>query len=291
MNSNLKDMVVLDWSSVALTIAMGVFTYDRKLEPNKLSSYIIQRTRGIIKDYSNPSASIIIGVDKAPYWRKSIFPYYKANRKVKSESEFPFTEFFNISNSILEALKNNTDWKVIVEQGAEADDVCAACAKILDNESNLLIVSSDHDVTQVIDMYPNKNIKQYSMRRKTLISSSTYCKAEHILKGDAGDGLPAYSQPDDIFINPPIEKKRRKSITKSVIDSYKILGHEQFKIEHNLSQYECERLDMNRQIVCFDFIPDELMSNIITSITSDSKNITRTFEQVLNNDPIMVFMS
>lgn len=287
-----KDIVAIDWNSLALTVGIGIWNYQKELVPTAISSAIVNRIKAVSNEYGMTDATIIIGMDSAPYWRqKLVFEHYKQHRKLqKDTSYFPFNEFFAISNSMLEIMNTGTEMRVVNEQTVEADDVCAMAAKLA--ERRLLIISSDHDVTQVCHMYPNKQIAQYSPRRKGLIDPNEYSKADHVLKGDPGDGIPAYNQVDDIFVNPPAVTVRRKPITSAMLTYYDTHGHEKFKDAYCSSQIERDRVDRNRKLVCFDYIPEDIQDRVVTAINNGGSGIkTPTFSRMFSNAPVPVFLN
>lgn len=289
-----KDIIVVDWNSLALTVGMGIWNYQHELNPTTISASIINRLISIKREFDFDKPMIIIGMDSAPYWRQTeLFEHYKQNRKLhKDKSDFPFSQFFAISNSMLEIMNIGTDMTVINESGVEADDIVAITSKVIDKNKRLLILSSDHDMTQVVKMYPHKNIKQYSFRRKGVISADEYRKAEHILKGDAGDGIPAYNQPADIFVNPPEIKVRRKLITAGMMDYYDRYGHDQFKQAYAISDDERNAIDRNRFLVDFTYIPEHVEERIAKSILNNGSGIkTQSFEKMFNNPPVPVFLN
>ena len=117
---------------------------------------------------------------------------------------------FGILNSVKEELIKFFPYKVLEVYGAEADDIIAVCVKKnVDGKS--LIISSDKDFQQ-LQKYPN--VTQYSPVLKKFYETDSPQEYiyEHILRGDAGDGIPNYLSPDDTFINgiksKPIMKKK-----------------------------------------------------------------------------------
>lgn len=287
-----KDIIVIDWNSLALTVGMGIWNYQKELVPTVISSSIVNRVKAISNEFDMNDASVIIGMDSAPYWRqKLVFEHYKQHRKLnKDKSDFPFDKFFAISNSMLEIMNTGTAMRVVNEQGVEADDVCAMAAKIA--KRRLLVISSDHDVTQVCHQYPEKQIAQYSLRRKGLIDPNEYSRADHVLKGDSGDGIPAYNQVDDIFVNPPEVTVRRKSITATMLKYYDTHGHDKFKDAYCTSQVERDRVDRNRKLVCFDYIPEDIQNRVITAINNGGSGVkTPTFSRMYSNAPVPVFLN
>jgi hypothetical protein len=75
----------------------------------------------------------------------------------------------------------------------------------------ILVLSGDKDYVQ---LHKYANVKQYDPVRKRWITNSNpeQFLAEHILKGDAGDGVPNVLSPDNSFVmsirQRPITQKR-----------------------------------------------------------------------------------
>lgn len=278
-----NDTVVVDISSVCFTMASGIFTYTKQLDQRSFNNAVINHIKSAIKSHLPTATKVIIGVDTPPYWRRIKYDFYKANR-VKDLSDdpniFPIMQYFKYLKEILEVFKSY-GWIVVNVAGAEGDDVCAIVSKLV-NE-NLLVISSDHDITQVIDLYPKKNIKQYSSRSKQLIDASCYCIATHILKGDGGDGIPAYNQPDNVFLINKEDRVKRKTITKQYIEVYKTRGHDFFKRAY-CTKEEMPRLDRNLELVSFTKIPKEIEDAITDAILVPNKPKVITFEEFLKEN-------
>jgi hypothetical protein len=95
---------------------------------------------------------------------------------------------------------------------AEADDVIAVLTKyaqenelvqegLVEESQKILILSSDKDFKQ-LQLYPN--VKQWSPMQKKYVTATQReiieYKIEHIVKGDAGDGIPNILSKDDVFM-------------------------------------------------------------------------------------------
>jgi hypothetical protein len=173
---------------------------------NSLRSY---RTR-----FSNQFGELVICCDDKNYWRKDIFPYYKASRKkTREKSELDWNSIFNALNNVRDEIKEFFPYKVIQIDRVEADDIIATIVKkegvFLSENPPILILSGDKDFIQ-LQIY--SNVKQYDPTRKKWISHnnpSTYLK-EHVLKGDVSDGVPNVLSPDDTFVM----GKRQRPLTK-----------------------------------------------------------------------------
>ena len=67
---------------------------------------------------------MIICCDDKNYWRRDIFPHYKASRKDDREkSPYDWNEIFTALNSIRDEIRENAPYKVIQVERAEADDI------------------------------------------------------------------------------------------------------------------------------------------------------------------------
>ena len=159
---------------------------------------------------------LLITCDDKNYWRRQSFPYYKANRrKARDSSELDWSAIFNALNNIRDELKEFFPYKVIQIDTCEADDIIGTIVHKEGKELNvgepILILSGDHDFKQ---LHKYANVKQYDPTRKRWISHSdpNQYLAEHILKGDAGDGVPNVLSPDNTFVmgirQRPVTKKR-----------------------------------------------------------------------------------
>jgi len=145
-----------------------------------------------------------------------MYPYYKANRKkTRDKSEMDWNAIFQALNSIRDELKEFFPYKVIQVETCEADDIIGVITHEEGTELNMgepiLILSGDKDYIQ---LHKYANVKQYDPVRKRWISNANPEKylAEHIIKGDAGDGIPNVLSVDNAFVmgirQRPITQKR-----------------------------------------------------------------------------------
>ena len=149
------------------------------------------------------------------YWRKEVFPHYKASRKGDREkSPLDWNEIFTALNEVRDEIRENAPYKVIQVEHAEADDVigtiCHEHGQQLGGDP-ILILSGDKDFQQLQEY---ANIEQYSPILKKFIKCNDpqgYL-LEHILKGDRGDGVPHILSPGDVFVSggrqKPMSKKK-----------------------------------------------------------------------------------
>jgi 5'-3' exonuclease len=141
------------------------------------------------------------------YWRNEIYDGYKQHRKkTRDESEINFPEVFKHINVLIEVLKRYSPWKVFAASAAEADDTIAILAKKYCDFEPILIHSPDKDMIQ---LHKYGNIDQYSaITGKWILpehkGSLEEWKMEHVVLGDASDGVPRvvdHTEFSEAFLN------------------------------------------------------------------------------------------
>jgi 5'-3' exonuclease len=185
-----------------------------------------------------------------------VFPYYKANRKkARDATDLDWNAIFDCMKKIREELAEYFPYKVINVDGAEADDVIGTLVHAYGNDMTqpILILSGDKDFIQLQQYL---NVKQYDPIRKKFIAHNNpalYTK-EHIIKGDAGDGIPNFLSPD----NSLVVGTRQKPITTKKLETWLQLTPEQFDDETMLRNYK-----RNQQLIDLTFIPEDVKSRVI----------------------------
>jgi hypothetical protein len=215
----------------------------RHMVLNSLRSY----RRKFFTDYGE----LVIACDNRNYWRKSLFPYYKAHRKKNREdSGFDWNEIFRCLNEIKAELKSVFPYKVLECKTAEADDVIATVCKI--EHEPILILSGDKDFVQ-LQSYPH--VKQYSPIQKKFLndpSPNKFLKAQ-IMRGDRGDGIPNFLSKDDVFVN----GGRQAPLSKKKIELWLEQDPEMFCDYEMLRGYK-----RNRLLIDLNLIPESLENEI-----------------------------
>lgn len=200
-----------------------------KIEEGMVRHMIINGIRSYRAKFKHEFGELVIACDNTNYWRKKQFPYYKANRKKNNEeSELDWNAIYTVLNKVRAELKEYFPYKVIEIPTAEADDVIASLVKwkgsILEADSDkdkILILSGDKDFIQ---LQTYKNVKQYDPTRKKWIAHNdpALFLKEHILKGDASDGIPNVLSEDNCFVvgtrQKPLTAKRKEAILSSNVD-------------------------------------------------------------------------
>ena len=207
-------MIIVDFNQVMISNLMtqlGNHT-NIPLEEGLFRHMVMNSLRSYKQKFGDEYGEIIIACDDRNYWRKQMFPYYKANRKkTRDASEIDWSLVFASFDKIKQELKDHFPYRVIQVESAEADDIIATLAGY--DGQNTLILSGDKDFIQL----HCDSIKQYDPIRKKWINHDNPVGYlyEHILKGDQGDGIPNILSDDDVFV---IDGKRQKPLTQKRID-------------------------------------------------------------------------
>lgn len=271
-------MLIIDMSNVFFS-SVHEFTSrtSEELDENTLRAMIIRRLFAFKRNLKiGNDRPIILAFDaRDGYWRKDFFPHYKAKRKViREESKVDWDSIFLHWNKICEEFKLNLPMISISAPHAEADDIFAAlCFKYARKYPEIMIASSDEDTVQLQLLYPN--VKQYSLKRKKLINvdSVNYNLFEHIVKGDAGDGIPNILSPENALI----DGIRQTSVRKTKMDEWRNLGGMRYPEKFCDTPEMLERFKINKMMVDFNEIPLELIEQIDEVYRNTKKPVGRMF--------------
>jgi len=245
-------MIIIDLNQVCISNLMQQLGnhLNSKLDENMLRHMILNSIRSYNTKFSGDYGDIVIACDDRNYWRRQIFPYYKANRKkTRDQSELDWSTIFSTLDKIKKELRENFPYKVIQIEGAEADDVIASLCQEY-NLQDILILSGDKDFVQ-LQCY--NNVKQYDPIRKKWIKDSnpeSYLY-EHICRGDQGDGIPNILSDDDTFVT----SKRQKPLTQKKLDNFKQEGSKDDVILRNFAR--------NEQLINLTKIPKNIKEMVI----------------------------
>jgi hypothetical protein len=263
-------MIIVDYSQTAISTLMGELRgrTDAEISTPLVRHMIVNALRSYKMKFGNEFGQIVIACDNKKYWRKQLFPHYKANRKkARDDSGFDWHAIFEALNQIKQELAENFPYPVIEVDTAEADDIIASLA-VWSQDNDLiqqglefvpqpvLILSGDHDFMQ-LQRY--KNIKQYSpIQKKWVKAEESIDKIvmEHILMGDKGDGVPNFLSPDDVFV----EGGRQKPIRKKDLEEWKKLS-----ISHWDNTPHAANIQRNAQMVDLRNIPEHITEAIINN--------------------------
>ena len=275
-------MIIVDLSQVMISnlmMQLGNHT-NTEVEEDLLRHMILNSIRSYNMKFKDEFGEMIIACDDRKFWRRDIFPYYKANRKKSREkSELNWTQIFDALHKIRDELKTFFPYRVVQVDGAEADDVIGALVmKYGDTNEKILVLSGDKDFVQ-LQRY--NNVKQYDPVQKkfrTTNDPDRFIK-EHIMRGDTGDGIPNFLSSDNCLV----VGERQKPVASKKMDVWVNQKPEEFCDERMLRGYR-----RNQQLVDLTFIPQNIQDDILVEYEAqagkDRKNLFNYFiEKKLKN--------
>ena len=275
-------MIIVDLSQVMISnlmMQLGNHT-NTEIEEDLLRHMILNSIRSYNMKFKDEYGEMIIACDDRKFWRRDIFPYYKANRKKSREkSELNWTQIFDALHKIRDELKVFFPYRVVQVDGAEADDVIGALVmKYGDTHEKILVLSGDKDFVQ-LQRY--NNVKQYDPVQKkfrTTNDPDRFIK-EHIMRGDTGDGIPNFLSSDNCLV----VGERQKPVASKKLDVWVNQKPEEFCDERMLRGYR-----RNQQLVDLTFIPQNIQDDILVEYEAqggkDRKNLFNYFiEKKLKN--------
>ena len=268
-------MIVIDFNQVAIANFMAEIGGRRDssidVDLNLLRHMIINTIRSYRVKFGNEYGELVLAMDNRKYWRREIFPYYKAHRrKGREESDLDWNAIFDALNIIRSDLEQYFPYPVIDVDGAEADDVIGTLAEYSQTSGEskgglfddpepepFLIISGDHDFNQLQKW---GNVKQFApaFKKWVKIKEPAECVLmEHIITGDKGDGIPNMLSPDDTFV----EGKRQRPIKKALLAEWKKMKPEEFVVNAEMAS----GFNRNQLLVDLSKTPQEIKTEIINS--------------------------
>jgi 5'-3' exonuclease len=208
-------MIIFDFNQVAISNLMEQIGSSKTAVDESLVRHMILNTiRTYVKKFKDSHGpEVVIACDNKKYWRRDIFPHYKAGRKKARESSgHDWASIFDCLGKIKQELKDHSPYKVIEVDTCEADDIIAILTMKYSATQKVMILSSDKDFAQ-LQRFPN--VEQYSPILKKHIKEPLPLLQlkQLIIRGDKGDGIPNILSPDDCFV----ASMRQKPITEAKI--------------------------------------------------------------------------
>ena len=259
-------MILVDYSQVAIASIMAQTRGENTPDEDLVRHIILNNIRLIRNKFKNDYGEIVLCCDAGNYWRKDIFPHYKASRKTKQKkSAFDWNALFNILGKVREEIREFFPYKVLNVERCEADDVIATIAKRAAESfpvEDVLIVSSDKDFQQ---LQKHGNVKQWNPIKKAFVKCPDPEKflQDLIIRGDSGDGVPNSLSDDDCFV---VEGKRQKPLTKKALAKM----HDAF-LRGDLPSENRPFIERNEKLIDFKNIPEQYELNIISEFDKSPK--------------------
>lgn len=277
-------MIIVDLNQVMLSnllMQLGNHT-NAQLEENMVRHMVLNSLRSYRNKFTDEFGELVIACDNTNYWRRQIFPYYKANRKKNIEkSELDWKAIFECLNKIRSELKEYFPYRVIDVESAEADDVISTLVSEFGTDEEvmrgldekILILSGDKDFIQ---LHRYKNVKQYDPTRKKWVSHNNpeqFLK-EHIMKGDSGDGVPNILSPDNCFV----VGDRQRPLTAKRLEQY--LAMEPTQMETLVAR----NYFRNAQLIDLTYTPKEIREKVMEQFNSQKdKNRSKLMNYFIAN--------
>jgi len=210
------------------------------------------------------ATKVILAYDTKPSWRYTVYKDYKANRKeAREKAVVDFDKFFPIFNDFQIQIEDvfSKIYSLSVDN-CEADDIIASLCKDTFKNDDVVIISSDGDMNQLL----TKNIRQYDPIRKKFVECINPQKelSVKLLTGDKGDNIP------------PVKKHVGAVTAEKILSN----GLDTFLNENEEIRQNYIR---NKQLIDFNFIPEEIRKNIINKynqyklVDMESKKILNFF--------------
>ena len=238
---------------------------DRAEAINLVRHVILSQLKYYNTKYKQQYGKLIVCCDGKNYWRKKVFPYYKACRKnMRTKVDLDWNLIFETINQTISDLRDNFLFPVVQVEYAESDDVIATLTKYLqdheviegpmfDSKQEILIVSSDKDFIQ---LHVYGNVKQISPVTKRYVEDpdpKRYLDLKCV-KGDKGDSIMNILSDDDAFVT----GKKCPKMTQKRIDTLLEQGYE------NCTDPVIKRnWHRNKVLIDFAYIPDKISNRIL----------------------------
>jgi len=279
-------MIIMDYNGIAI----GNIMINKDNDEDMIRHMILNTIRMYKVKFQKEYGDVVIACDGMNNWRKEVFPQYKANRKESRDtSDFDWNEAFRILNTVREELRENFPYKVIHVDGCEADDIIGTLVENTNefgNHEKVMIISADKDFAQ-LQRYDN--VRQFSPLTKKFVDENhaRLKLQEHIIRGDASDGVPNVLSHDDVFI----EGLRQTPVTQKKM--VEILNHLESWDDDYLDFHHGELLDTaswyrnyqrNQRLIDLTFTPQELKSNILNEFNTQDpwSNKGKVFPYLIN---------
>ncbi len=251
-------MIIFDYQQVAISNLMEqIGSTKGSVDENLLRHMILNTLRTYVKKFKESyGPEVVIACDNKQYWRRGVFPNYKAGRKkARDASGHDWSSIFESLNKIRDELKENSPYKVIDVEGAEADDIIGTLVQKYSSNEKIMILSSDKDFAQ-LQRFPN--VDQFSPILKKQIKEKfpLVQLKQMIIRGDKGDGVPNILSPDDVFVS----GGRQKPITEAKIVNWMNQDPKDFCTEEMYRNFI-----RNETLIDLTKIPDTVRQEILNS--------------------------
>lgn len=261
----------------------AILTFQRELKgtesevKNLIRHVTLSTLKSYKKKYGKEYGEMVIACDGRKYWRKEHFEHYKASRKKNRDaSDLDWKLIFDTLSEMRQDLADNFPYRVVHVDRAEADDIIAVLTEwvqtndlivegLMEEPQKVLILSSDKDFKQLqLAPFSSGNVRQWAPMQKKYITASKKeimdFTIEHIVKGDAGDGIPNILSKDDVFVT----GERQKPVSAKRLAEFLEKGHDACRNDEEKRNWQ-----RNAILVAFDNIPKDVKESIVETYLSN----------------------
>jgi hypothetical protein len=254
-------MILVDYNQVAISNLMEqIGSSKTPIDESLVRHMILNTIRTYVKKFKESHGpEVVIACDNKNYWRREIYPHYKAGRKkARDASGHDWNTIFECLNKIRDELRDHSPYKVISVDTCEADDVIATLVQKYSSTQKIMILSSDKDFAQ-LQRYTN--VEQYSPILKKYIKEPLPLLQlkQLIIRGDKGDGIPNILSADDVFVS----GGRQKPITET-----KIIGWMNQEAKDFCNEEMFRNFSRNEMLIDLTKIPERLANEILHTYES-----------------------
>ena len=257
-------MILIDYNQIALSNII----VQKLNDENMIRHMILNSIRMYNKKYRDQYGQMVICCDGPNTWRKQYFPEYKAARKKnRDDSSVDWQEIFRILNLVRDEIRENLPYKVIHLDGCEADDIIGTLVletQEFGKDEPVKIISSDKDFIQ---LHRFKNVSQFSPMQKKEVSDKNHhiYRFNHIIKGDAGDGVPNVKSADNVFVEEGLRQTpiRAKQIEEWLDNSERLSEVMDSEVYRNYQR--------NKKLIDLTEIPENISESIINTFNNSKK--------------------
>lgn len=237
----IKKVLVIDNHNLMFRCIAGAWKHDIMDENFTYWKYLVINQICTFINMFKPDR-VIFAMDARNYWRKDIFPEYKATRKKGMDSsDIDFEKFFPVANEFYEELERvfpNVCFLCV--ERCEADDLIAVLTKHI-IKRDITVVTTDKDMYQLMK---EDHYQQYDPIKKKIITVLNPQREldVKIIMGDKGDNISA------------IQPRTGPATAKKILDA----GLELVLEDENVKELYIR----NKKLIDFDYIPDKIVGRI-----------------------------
>lgn len=183
-------------------------------------------------------------------WRRSIFPDYKMNREKRNQD--PSYKFLISKLDEIKGLLSLYPIKQVDVEEVEADDVIYTLCEKYHEGNNIIVISSDVDLTQIALKF--NNVEIYNPIKKRTLTPYKYIIEQKCMVGDGSDNIPGLYR---------IGEKTFEKIMKDP----KLLREKVLNKSGNVKAYK-----LFRRIVDLSLLPNDLRKRILDKDQEEQYN-------------------